>query len=198
MSNETKSKLKTYLTAPNLITSVRIIGAIVLIFLPFETDMPFTDRLPFYIVYGICGVSDGVDGFVARRTNTVSAFGKKLDSASDLLFYLVMAYKLFGELKATLHPAVFWTVIGLMVMRLGIYLFVALTKKSFLTTHSIFNKATGFVVFMIPYTITFDPFFFYYSILGCVIAFSANVYEIVNIARGPKKEKETATAQEQQ
>lgn len=182
MANGNHSPKEEYLTIPNVITSVRIVGSFVLFFLKIHT-------LPFLIVYGVCGVSDALDGFVARRTKTTSDFGKRLDSVSDLLFYLMMAYKMLGELLDTLHPIVTWTVFGLLFIRVLLYIGTALKFKTFLSSHSIFNKATGLVVFLIPYTIIFDPFFFYYSIFGCVVAGVGTVYEIVNLVRSSRNGK---------
>ena len=186
MSEVQEKKWKKYITAPNLITFVRIVGAIALFFIPIET-------IPFYIVYGVCGVSDGVDGFVARRTGQTSAFGKKLDSAADLLFYLMMAYKMLKPLVDTLHTAVFWTVISLMILRLIVYIIVGIKYRIFLSSHSVFNKATGLIVFLIPYTIPFKDFFFYYSILGCTVAAVSIVVDVVMFVRKRRKTAESET-----
>ena len=78
--------LKKYINASNCITFVRIIGSVVLIFLTaFSPE--------FYIIYSVCGVSDAVDGSVARKCNTTSEFGARLDSVADIVFYAVMLIK---------------------------------------------------------------------------------------------------------
>lgn len=63
----------------NLITFVRILCAAVLAFLPAFSPS-------FYALYLLAGVSDMLDGFVARRTNTVSSLGAKLDTLADIAF----------------------------------------------------------------------------------------------------------------
>ena len=68
---------------PNIITAVRIIGAAVLLFVE-----PLV--VPFYVIYTLCGLSDAIDGFVARLIGAESALGAKLDSVADLMFYAVM------------------------------------------------------------------------------------------------------------
>lgn len=129
---------------PNCITSIRIIGTLILIFSEtFSTD--------FYVIYTICGLSDVLDGLVARATRNSSEFGAKLDSFADLMFYLTMFMKIMPELIAHL-PIVIWcvafTVIG---VRLAIYAFVAIKHKVFAAVHTYMNKLTGLTIFAIPY-----------------------------------------------
>ena len=188
MDEQKKKKIEKYLTVPNIITSLRIIGAVVLLFLEIRT-------WPFYIIYGVCGVSDAVDGFIARRMHATSSFGRKLDSISDLVFYAAMAYKMLMPLIETLHPVVSYTVLGLLIIRLGVYLISAFRFKIFLSSHSLLNKGTGLIVFLIPYFIDLDPFFFYYSILGCVVAAAAITYDILNFKRAYDKRKEEISSE---
>ncbi|MBN1775338.1 MAG: CDP-alcohol phosphatidyltransferase family protein, partial [Clostridiales bacterium] len=53
-------------------------------------------RLAFVISYIIIGSTDFFDGIVARRFNMTSELGKKLDSFSDLFFYLASAWFLYA------------------------------------------------------------------------------------------------------
>ena len=169
-----------------MITMVRIIGSVILLIPAIETQ-----SAAFLIIYGVCGVSDAIDGFVARRTNCVTPFGKKLDSASDLIFYLTMAFRMFMPLKEALHPIVFWTVFGLMGYRLLVYIIAAIKYKVFLSSHTYFNKATGLVVFLLPYFIGFEKFFFWYSIVGCVIAGFSISYDLFTVLFKMPKEKKS-------
>ena len=61
-----------YLTLPNFITSLRILGTLTLLGLePMSAS--------FFLVYTITGVTDVLDGFIARLTGCVSDFGAQLD-----------------------------------------------------------------------------------------------------------------------
>lgn len=129
---------------PNCITSIRIIGTLILIFTnTFTTD--------FYVIYTICGLSDVLDGLLARATKNSTEFGAKLDSFADLMFYLTMFMKIMPELIAHL-PILLWcvafTVIG---VRLAIYAFVAIKHRVFAAVHTYMNKLTGLTIFAIPY-----------------------------------------------
>ena len=56
----------------NIVTSCRILCSILMLFSPAFS-------VQFYILYLICGLTDMVDGTIARKTNTDSEFGAKLD-----------------------------------------------------------------------------------------------------------------------
>jgi len=74
------------MTLPNLITCLRII------LVPIFVIYVIHDRLlPALVVFAIAGVSDGVDGFVARVFNQKSKLGSYLDPLADK-FLLVAAF----------------------------------------------------------------------------------------------------------
>lgn len=61
----------------------------------------------FYWAFSLCGLSDMIDGFLARKIGAVSELGSKLDSASDLIFTLVMLWILFLLSVLTKSPSSF-------------------------------------------------------------------------------------------
>lgn len=92
------------LTLANCITSARIAGTFLMLF-----TAPLS--LPFFVIYTLCGLSDALDGWVARRRNTITQFGSRLDSVADLFFYIVMVVKILHILWK-LVPVWFWYVLG--------------------------------------------------------------------------------------
>jgi len=71
------------LTSPNLLTLLRIalIPVIVLVFfLPYAWSPPVTCA-----IFALAGVTDWLDGYLARRFNESSAFGRFLDPVADKL-----------------------------------------------------------------------------------------------------------------
>ncbi len=155
---------------PNFITAVRIIGAICLLFLE-----PFSAA--FYVVYTISGISDVLDGWVARKMKAVSEFGSKLDSVADLLFYTVMLLKIFPVLWVKL-PKKIWLAVGsILIVRLVSYVVAAVRYHQFASTHTYWNKLTGAAVFSVPYVINLPVGgIFCWGI--CVIAVIAAIYEL--------------------
>ena len=77
---------------PNGITLLRILCSLVLLFC-----MPLS--LPFYVLYTAAGLSDILDGFIARKTNTSTQFGAKLDTFADIVFTAVALIKILPILK---------------------------------------------------------------------------------------------------
>lgn len=65
----------------NLITISRIILALSLLFIKPCSFI-------FYLIYTICGLTDILDGYIARKINKTNAFGAKLDSltVTDMIF----------------------------------------------------------------------------------------------------------------
>lgn len=130
--------------AANLITLIRIFGAIALIMLE-----PLS--LPFFIVYGVCGLSDAFDGLVARKLGIQSSFGSALDSLSDLLFYGVMAAKLFPTFQRLLLPYQ-WVIIAVpTALHFIAYIICAIKFNRFSAIHTYANKALGLLVYAFPF-----------------------------------------------
>jgi cardiolipin synthase len=83
------------LTIPNLITILRflLVPAVVLAMLNMRWDWAFAGFL-------VAGISDGVDGFIARRFNQQSKLGAYLDPMADkvLLVSVFVVMGFIGEL----------------------------------------------------------------------------------------------------
>ena len=75
----------------NIITILRILCSIALLFCPVFS-------LVFYALYITAGVSDMLDGWVARRTHTTSELGAKLDTIADVVFVIVCLVRLLPVL----------------------------------------------------------------------------------------------------
>ena len=136
---------------PNMITGIRMIGAIIMLFLkPLSTE--------FYIVYGVCGFTDAVDGFIARKFHLQSKLGSILDSISDLLFYAIMAIMIIPVLVDVLE---LWNWIIFIVPAViqGIaYIVCAIKFRKFSALHTYSNKAIGVCAFVYPFfLIGFNP-----------------------------------------
>ena len=71
----------------NAITIFRMAAGIVLLFCPAFSPA-------FYVLYIMAGLSDILDGFAARKTNTASRFGARLDTTADYVFVIVCLIKL--------------------------------------------------------------------------------------------------------
>lgn len=156
--------------AANIITGTRILSTLVMIIMPvFSTG--------FFVSYTYAGISDVADGFVARKFNLVSTFGSRLDSYADLFFYISMMIKILPYLIYYLPTYVMIAIYSIFAFRMLLYAYVWLTKHKFISSHSYFNKATGFTLFFVPYLIRTKMFTFYASMI-CAIAIVAAINEI--------------------
>jgi len=156
---------------PNMITALRIIGTVALLFCK-------NYALSFFIIFTVCGLTDVLDGYIARKTNSMSALGAQLDSVADLLFYAVMGVKLLPDLIRIL-PLWMWAIVGAIVFtRILCYIITAMRFKCFAAMHTYMNKLTGFAVFTIPYTIITD-YFVEHSILISIIAILSTAEELL-------------------
>ena len=132
----------------NVITIFRIAASIVLLFCPVFSPA-------FYVFYIAAGLSDMLDGFVARKTDTVSKLGARLDTIADFMFVVVCLIKLFPILSI---PAWLYIWIGIIALIKVVNIISGfIVQKRFVTVHSVMNKATGALLFLLPLTISTVP-----------------------------------------
>lgn len=154
----------------NCLTGLRLVGAVILLFL---TPL----GLPFYVVYSLCGITDALDGPIARRTGKASEFGAKLDSVSDLTFYAVMVLRLLPLLWKALPHWIWYWVGGVLALRIAAYATAAIKFRRFAAIHTWLNKGTGLMLFCVPYLMSTGLFAAYCGIL-CFVAFAASGEEL--------------------
>ena len=127
--------------------------------------------LPFWVLYLIAGLTDILDGFLARRWEVESKFGARLDSLADFVFVLAVGYKLFPWLKL---PVVLWIMIGLIALVKASNAFsVYLVKQRIEFLHTKANKLTGFLLFIGMMTIGQSYFIPVAWVIACVALFAA-------------------------
>ena len=128
----------------NMITGCRILCSIFMIGFP-------VDSAGFFVLYLVCGFSDMVDGTVARKTNSVSEFGARLDTVSDFLFAAVALMKILPILH--LSEWLWIWVAGIMVLKISNVILGFVYRKKFVSLHTILNKMTGLFLFLLPLTL---------------------------------------------
>ena len=91
---------------PKIITALRIVGSIDLLFCNVA-------GWQFWTLYVLCGLSDMVDGWLARRLHAESKTGSILDSIADLLFVACCAIQLLPTMSI---PSWLWIWSGIIVI----------------------------------------------------------------------------------
>lgn len=162
----------------DIITGSRIVFSIALMFFT-----PFS--LAFYVLYGAAGSTDIIDGAAARKTNTVSAFGAKLDAIADFIFVAVCLIKLLPILDIPLWLWIWIAVIAL--IKIINIISGAIKLKRMIALHSVMNKITGALCFLLPLTLSFIDLK-YSAIVVCVAATFAAIQEGHYIRVGREKQ----------
>ena len=92
-------------------------------------------------------VSDILDGVVARRYGAITPFLRRLDSATDTIFYLATAYSAW-----TLHPALLraltWPIVVVLVGEATNYLVALLVFRREASYHAWSAKLWGALLFL--------------------------------------------------
>ena len=151
----------------NIITSIRIVLSVALLFCQALSPV-------FYELYIAAGLSDMIDGAVARKTGTVSELGSKLDTIADIVFTAVCLIKLLPVLAAPVWLFI-WTAF-IAVIKLFNIAIVYIRQKEFIAVHSVINKVTGGLLFIFPLTLAYIDLR-YSAAVVCAIATIAAVYE---------------------
>ena len=129
---------------PNTITLLRIAGSLGLLLCDVK-------GVVFGIIYGLCGISDIVDGWLARKLKCVTRTGALLDSVADICFVACCAWKLLPILEL---PQWLWLWAGVIVAIKVVNQLSALVMYGHCCfPHTFANKITGFLLFItVPMT----------------------------------------------
>lgn len=130
---------------PNFITALRFLGAFSLLF-------PNVVSVAFWVIYLTCGLSDMVDGFLARKFHCESKTGALLDSLADLAVVACCCIKLIPVLVLP-HWLWFWGA-AIIVIKVINQISAMVMYKKCLFPHTIANKAAGLLLFIgVPLTV---------------------------------------------
>lgn len=131
----------------------------------------------FLVVYSFAGLTDILDGWLARKSGRASEFGARLDSIADLLLYGVLLTRLFPVLYQILPREIWYAVSGIVLVRLAAYVTAAVKYHRFASLHTWLNKLTGVAVFLLPYVLLGSSIVVY-SWAVCTLAFVASAEEL--------------------
>ena len=122
-----------------IIALLRIAGSLSLLFCDVSGVM-------FWIIYALCGISDIVDGWLARKLKCVTKTGALLDSLADICFVACLCLLLLPILDL---PQWLWLWAGVIVVIKVVNQISALGMYGHCCfPHTTANKATGFLLFI--------------------------------------------------
>ena len=160
----------------DIITISRILFSLLL--LVFSPSSYF-----FAALYLLCGITDMVDGFVARKLHTESEKGAKLDSVADLIFAVIYAVRILPFLSVPYWIWI-WTAIIAVIKIAGIVIAGRKAKKLSIE-HSFGNKLTGLLLFLLPLSVYIADVK-YSATVVCIAATVTAIGEIMKIIGGFK------------
>lgn len=159
---------------PNLLTTLRIISSLVLI-----VCEPLS--ILFVSFYVLAGISDMLDGFLARKLDATSPFGEKYDSFADIIFTGICLVKIIPVLQLKAWHMI-WIGVIILIKLLNL-LCSYLYHRNKLFLHTIANKITGFLLFLSPIVLLWVQIDVILPVL-CIVATFAAIQEGHFIRKG--------------
>ena len=112
-----------------------------------------------------------VDGTVARKTETVSEFGSKLDTGADFVLAVVCLIKLMPVIHAPVWLIV-WIIVIAVIKAINLVSGYVM-RKEIVVLHTAMNKATGLLLFVLPLTLTFIDLKYSGALVSTLATFAA-------------------------
>ena len=136
--------MKHKLTMANALSVLRIILSVALLAPPALSPA-------FLVLYAAAGLTDMLDGFVARSTKTETELGAKLDSIADLTLAVICLAKILPTVAA---PAWLWAwVTFIAVVKVANVVSGLVMRKRLVMPHTVVNKVAGFVALLVLFAI---------------------------------------------
>ncbi len=158
--------------AANIITSMRIAMGIALFFVK-----PLSKA--FYALYLICGLTDFIDGPIARATKNTTVIGAQLDTAGDVVMYLALFHAM---LSAQILPkwAIYWLIAAAILFLIS-GIIARIKYGHFCFPHTLVGKSMGLIAFAFPLVYLFvnDAMINIYLFLACMTLTWAAIESII-------------------
>ena len=122
-----------------------------------------------------------VDGTIARKTKSVSEFGARLDTVADSVFVAACFVKILPLMQ---FPTWLWNwIVIIAIIKIGNVVWGPISNKKLVSIHTILNKVTGFILFLLPLTFGFiEPI--YSSAIVCFMATLSAFDEVYHTRMG--------------
>ena len=129
---------------PNIITAFRLLGATSLL-----SCNP--TGVAFWVIYGLCGISDMLDGYLARKLNAESNTGAVLDSVADIFLVACCAIRLIPVVQI---PTWLWIwAASIVTVKLINQVSALIVYRHLIFPHTMANKLTGLLLFLTAPTV---------------------------------------------
>lgn len=161
------------ISIPNILTLLRILLTPVLVILLLR-DMYHLALL----VFAIAGLSDGLDGLIARLLNQRTKLGAYLDPAADKLL-LTSAFISLAVLNVIPGWLTVVVIARDVIILLGLAIFT-LTEKSYEINPTLVSKCTTTIQLIMILLSLFDPFHIKVAFLHPILVWSTAIITILS------------------
>ncbi|GHT79274.1 CDP-alcohol phosphatidyltransferase [Actinomycetota bacterium] len=137
---------------PNILSSLRIAFSLFLFVLPQTPEA-------FGTVYVLCGASDVMDGYIARKFKATSNLGAKLDSLADFVFITAILCSLLFFTDIINNTFVLFNIFIVFIIRIVNLIATHVKFDQWASLHSYGNKLSGLLLFFaVPLCIVQNAF----------------------------------------
>ena len=109
----------------------------------------------FYLIYIIGGLSDPLDGLVARIRRTDSKLVARRDTLAEIVFAIVVLIKVLCAVYVPLW-LIIWLICIAVIKCINLISGIVISGH-FVSEHTVLNKICGFLLFVIPLCISSFP-----------------------------------------
>ena len=169
----------------NFITLLRIPLAFGMIFFPVFS-------IEYYIFFSLAGITDAIDGPIARKMGTSGRLGAQIDSVADITFFVIALAKMIPYALENLNSVSKAMFVIVIALRVFCYIAEVVKFKRMVSLHTYLNKATSVSMFIGIYFIPFIGISIP-CIIGCSFAMLAVAEEITIIFTTKEPENDTHT-----
>jgi phosphatidylglycerophosphate synthase len=130
---------------PNALSATRLLGVPVLFVLVHREPIAW-----FAALYALLGLTDYLDGKLARAWNQASAFGSMLDSVADAAYYISTAYFAVRLFPAYIAPSIPY-VVGCLALYAALMLVSRVRVGRILLPHTHLSRIAGVLVVVVVF-----------------------------------------------
>lgn len=131
---------------PNLLSIIRFFISFILL---------IDNEYLFIINYIFIGLSDFLDGYIARKYSLETDLGAKLDSIADFIFYIIITFIFIKKYVSLITYSSYIIITIIAIIRLANIIFSKLKYSNIIFLHTYANKISGFLIYLLPIILIF-------------------------------------------
>lgn len=125
---------------PNILSCLRIV-------LAFGLLSAANHRYCVFVVFLLCGLTDLIDGYLARKWRCETELGARLDSLGDFIFFIALGVYLYLRRYAVIKENLILITL-VFAIRIASLVVCGIKNKKVYSLHTISNKITGILLFL--------------------------------------------------